>query len=200
MSIPGNGARTAASFTVASGDTNAAVLDALAAAVNRASAGVAASVETTGTTSRLVLAADRTGTSGAFTVADASGSAVAATGIGTIERAAANAAYTGVEHGGARVRRAPDPRRRHVGARHGHRRTRRRGARPRGRGSRRRLRRGDGRPRGASRTPSRRSRGAPARRRGPPDGARVGGRRARRRRPPDARRDALRGRLLDAHA
>jgi flagellar hook-associated protein 2 len=41
-----------------------------------------------------VLTARATGTSGAFTVTDLAGGAAAATGIGAIERAAANAAYT----------------------------------------------------------------------------------------------------------
>ncbi len=97
VNVKGNdGAGTTVSFTVKAGDSNATVLGNLASAVNASTAGVAASVErdTTNGTSRLVLSARATGTGGAFTVADVTGVAVHATGIGTTTRAAADAAYT----------------------------------------------------------------------------------------------------------
>ena len=94
LGITQNGVRTAVSFTVQAGDTNATVLGAIANAVNGSGSGVAASVETTDTTSQLVLTAKATGLGGAFTVSDLGGGAVAATGAGTIARTAANASYT----------------------------------------------------------------------------------------------------------
>ncbi|RLB82873.1 MAG: hypothetical protein DRH17_04395 [Deltaproteobacteria bacterium] len=81
---------------VVDGDTNEAVLQKMAAAINDASIGVTAQI-TNGSvdgTQHLVITADQTGTASSFAVSDISGNAVTATGADTVSTAAQNAAYT----------------------------------------------------------------------------------------------------------
>lgn len=77
-------------------DTNRAVLEKMAAAINAAGAGVTAAVEDDDAAgaSRIRLTAGITGSTGAFTLADTGGNAVAATGAGAVETEAADAEYT----------------------------------------------------------------------------------------------------------
>ncbi|SMB98177.1 flagellar hook-associated protein 2 [Thermanaeromonas toyohensis ToBE] len=84
------------SFTVNAGDTNQTVLNNMAQAINASGAPVTAQVATdiVAGTSRLVLTANNTGTSNAFTLTDVTGNAVAYTGANTVSVAAANASYT----------------------------------------------------------------------------------------------------------
>ncbi|MGI9861250.1 flagellar filament capping protein FliD [Moorella naiadis] len=84
------------SFTVNSGDTNLTVLTNMAKAINAAGAPVTAKVatDTVAGTSRVVLTAQNTGTSNAFTLTDVTGNAVAYSGANTVSVAAANASYT----------------------------------------------------------------------------------------------------------
>lgn len=84
------------SFTVNAGDTNQTVLNNMAQAINASGAPVTAKVatDTVAGTSRLVLTANNTGTSNAFTLTDVTGNAVAYTGANTVSVAASNASYT----------------------------------------------------------------------------------------------------------
>lgn len=91
---------TAQKFTVAvnPGDTDKAVLDKMAKAINSGSTVVKAAVTTTTaagvSSSRLVLTGANTGAGAAFTVADITGNLASASGIGSVSAAARDASYT----------------------------------------------------------------------------------------------------------
>lgn len=91
---------TAQNFTVAvnPGDTDKAVLDKMANAINSGSTAVKAAVATTTTAgvtaSRLVLTGANTGANAAFTVADITGNLSTASGVTNVSTAARDANYT----------------------------------------------------------------------------------------------------------
>ena len=91
-----NGQDHELSIEVVEGETNEAVLQKMAAAINDASIGVTAQI-TAGSaegTQQLVVTADQTGMTGSFTVSDVSGNAMGATGADTASTAAQDAMYT----------------------------------------------------------------------------------------------------------
>ncbi len=91
-----NNTNYAVSFNVNAGDTEQTVLNNMAQAINATGASVTASVsnDTTAGTSKLVIDANNTGTTNAFTLSDVTGNAVSYTGAGTTTTAATNASYS----------------------------------------------------------------------------------------------------------
>ena len=91
-----NGVDNQVSFDVESGDTNDAVLQKMAAAINAAGLGVTATVNqgTTSGTEQLAITANNTGSSNAFTISDVTGNAAQVTGAGNVSQTAQDAAYT----------------------------------------------------------------------------------------------------------
>jgi len=91
-----NGKTHQVSIEIAAGDTNEALMQNMATAINALALGVTAAVESGAAegTHRLVLEAGATGAANAFTLSDATGSAVASTGVGTVSQAAQDASYT----------------------------------------------------------------------------------------------------------
>jgi flagellar hook-associated protein 2 len=91
-----NGVDNQISFAVESGDTNDTVLQKMAGAINSAGIGVTATVISgkTAGTEQLAVAANNTGASSTFTVSDATGNAVQATGAGTVVQTSQDASYT----------------------------------------------------------------------------------------------------------
>ena len=100
FSIIAGGATTSVTATIGAADTNFQAITRVRDAINAAGAGVEASIATTGDVSQLVLTATRTGTAKTFSVADVTGSVVAATGTSTATRAGADALVRvdGVDH------------------------------------------------------------------------------------------------------
>ncbi|WP_248928204.1 flagellar filament capping protein FliD [Paenibacillus hamazuiensis] len=95
FSLTTGGKTTAISINIGAGDTNEQTLSKMKNAINGSNAGVAAVLRYDDQTSTvfLELASAETGTDHAFALADVSGEAVTATGIGTVSRPAANAVY-----------------------------------------------------------------------------------------------------------
>lgn len=91
-----NGQDHELSIEVVEGETNEAVLQKMAAAINDASIGVTAQITAGSTegTQQLVVTADQTGMAGSFTVSDVSCNAMGATGADTASTAAQDAMYT----------------------------------------------------------------------------------------------------------
>ncbi len=79
------------SVTLTPGETNLQALQDIAGAINAGSAGVQASVTSTGDVAQLILTGTATGAAAAFSLADVSGNVVAATGIGAITASAQDA-------------------------------------------------------------------------------------------------------------
>ena len=95
FTIKSNGITKTAAFTVSAGDTNKTALNKMASSINKANAGVTASVvsdEKTGN-SYLKLDSSNTGTNNTFALTDTAGDAVAASGAGTVQKDAQNAEY-----------------------------------------------------------------------------------------------------------
>ncbi len=91
-----NGQDYELSIEVMDGDTNEAVLQKMATAVNEAGIGVTAKVVAgSGTeTQQLVISSDNTGLAAAFSVSDISGNAIAATAVEIVSSEAQDAQYT----------------------------------------------------------------------------------------------------------
>jgi|GEM_PF-5213245 len=79
------------SVTIAPGETNLQALQDVAGAINAASAGVQASVATTGNVAQLIVTGATTGAASTFSLADVSGNVVAATGISNVTTSAQDA-------------------------------------------------------------------------------------------------------------
>ncbi len=90
-----NGVTYQISIDVETGDTNEAVFQKMAAAINTLGIGIIATVDpgTTAGTHRLAIEANATGAANAFTISDVTGNAVATTGVGAVSLAAQDASY-----------------------------------------------------------------------------------------------------------
>lgn len=96
LRITANGKSTLISASIADGDTNGQALTKLKDAINKAKAGVTASIVTDKATGnqKLELTGERTGAGNGFSLEDVTGNAVAATGIATVQKSAADAMYS----------------------------------------------------------------------------------------------------------
>ncbi|WP_219641438.1 flagellar filament capping protein FliD [Cohnella sp. CFH 77786] len=96
FTITSGGITTSVSAFIYGNDTNEQALTKLRDAVNEAKSGVTASIVTDAKTGgkKLELASSQTGAKNAFSIADVTGNAVAATGIGNVKTMAADAIYS----------------------------------------------------------------------------------------------------------